>query len=211
MVYAFGPADEKLGYHYGHDILDTDLEMTVTKSLQVTVIDQTRDGGTGFIISQGKGRAVTIEYLPKMVRKRGPRRRVPDMDQVWGFMVVSQKFKDIVESFEPHVHQFAAVDVYWDAGEPPVGTCYFFIPCNRLDTTHRQLTTWRWSQGEIAASWRSGSRDPGGLVFRKGAHGKASIWCDKYLPDANLCSDAFHDAVQAAGCDGVSFMHFDEA
>jgi len=218
MVYCFGPADEKSGYTYGHDILDINFEVGIGGSaLRVAVIDQSRDGGTGFDIPQNKGRAVSVEHFPKKILKNGPVRQISDMCRVRGFMMVSQKCKDLVEKFEPGVHQFSPVEVYWDKDEPPIGTYYFFNICNRLDTTDREKTTWRWVEGKISSRWTTANIEYTGnhiphpkLVFRKWANGKAAIWCDKYLPDANMCSDAFHDATVAAGCSGIEYIHCEE-
>lgn len=217
MVYCFGPADEKLKYNYGHDILDKDLELTASGTLKVRVVDQSRDGGTGFDITANKGRAVSAQFFPKKILKNGPVRQIPDMTRVLGFMMVSQKYKDLVEKFEPGVHQFSPVDVYWDKNELLVGTYYFFNICNRLDTTSREKTTWRWSSGAGGSAWmptdtKQKAIEGLELVFRKGANGngKAAIWCDKYLSDANICSDAFYDATVATGCDGIEYIHCDE-
>ena len=215
MVYCFGPAKEKLKHYYGHDILDTAIELSASGSLKVAVIDQSRDGGTGFDIPENKGRAVSVEYFPKKIMKNGPVRLIPDMARVFGFMMVSQKYKGLVEKFEPGVHQFSPVEVYWDKDEPPIGTYYFFNICNRLDSTDRENTTWRWSSGAGGSAWMPTDTKQKAvvgleLVFRKGANGNAAIWCDKYLSDANICSDAFHDATVAAGCGGINYIHCEE-
>jgi hypothetical protein len=210
MVYSFGPADEKLGYTYGHDILDKDIKLSVSGTLKVAVIDKTNDGGTSFDITENKGRAVSVEYFPKKILKNGPVRQIPDMCRVLGFMMVSQKYKDLVEKFEPGVHQFSPVEVYWDKDKPSVGTYYFFNICNRLDTTDKELTTCEWVQGKIAGFWTYG-RPGEKWVFRKSSIGNAVIWADKHLSAAPaLCTDAFHDATVAAGCDGIDYMHSEE-
>jgi hypothetical protein len=210
MVYSFGPADEKLGYTYGHDILDKDLELSISGSLKVAVIDQTDDRGTGFDDPVNKGRAVSVDYFPKKIRKQGPRRRIPDMERVGGFIVVSQKYKDLVDNFEPGVHQFSPVEVYWDKNEPPVGTYYFFNICNRLDTTDKVKSTQTWHSTAVASFWRYGKLGET-LIFRKGSYGKAVLWADKHiLASPPLCTDAFHDATIEAGCDGIDYIRFDE-
>ena len=211
MVYCFGPADEKLKYTYGHDVLDKDFKFSIGGSaLRVAVIDKTEDGGTGFDLPYNKGRAVSVEYFPKKIRKQGPRRSIPDMELVRGYMVVSQKYKDLVEKFEPGVHQFSPVEVYWNKNEPAVATYYFFNICNRLDTTDKVKSTQTWHSSAVASFWRYGK--PGEtLVFRKGSNGKAVLWADKHiLSSPPLCTNAFHDATVVAGCVGIEYIHFDE-
>ena len=67
----------------------------------------------------------------------------PFPDVLRGF-VVSPRFKDLVERFEPGVHQFVPVEMYRSRDGDPAGTYYWFIVGQRLDSIDREPTTYLW-------------------------------------------------------------------
>jgi hypothetical protein len=55
-------------------------------------------------------------------------------------IVVSGRFREIVDQFEPGVHQFLPVR-YVDEQANVLAERYYFITCNRLDSVDRIRTT----------------------------------------------------------------------
>src|SRR5438045_1098046 len=53
---------------------------------------------------------------------------------------LSERARAIIESFEPHTHQFIPVDYVNKSGNL-LEKRYFFIPCNRIDSMNHDKTT----------------------------------------------------------------------
>ena len=57
-------------------------------------------------------------------------------------MLVSRRFHDIVERFEPSVHQFLPVQMYFNRNDAdPFGTFYWFVCCTLIDSLDPHHTT----------------------------------------------------------------------
>ena len=72
--------------------------------------------------------------MPTRLRRKG-NEEFPfyEVFEAWGKgLLVTEKFKQIVERFEPDVHQFLPVDI--EQGGKVIAKRYFFYICNRLDT-----------------------------------------------------------------------------
>jgi hypothetical protein len=86
---------------------------------KLTLEDMTHDGGLfmGYDRSLISGRRVKTEGLPTKVQW-WDRRPVPDFEIIHSpTMIVSQRFRDVVEAVEPGVHQFEPVEYVTKQGE----------------------------------------------------------------------------------------------
>jgi hypothetical protein len=157
------------------------------------------------------------ETLPKQVLwGTGSKPPLPD---VLPWFTVSPRFKDLVEQFEPGVHQFVPVDIYQSKKGEAVATYYWFIVGQRLDSVDRERTTFKWRAPKEDPSdgrWISEIMDTttfeftpipnARLVFSNDQVAGHHIWHDPHvLTFGNrLCSDAFAEALLASGMTGVA-------
>ncbi len=91
------------------------------------------------------GYPVVPHSAPKTVRWSSSRLAPPDY--AFGnnvIMLVSRRFRDLVERFEPAVHQFLSVDTVYKKGEAPFDTFYWFVCCQLTDSIDPVLTTLAW-------------------------------------------------------------------
>ncbi len=196
MVWAMG-FDAGLPVHIGHEELDGDYS-------KIEYVDTTfeRDG-VGGTFEPGDlhlGRAVKPDHVPTRIVRKGSKQTLPDVDWAVGMYFVNDRFKDVIERFEPGVHQFFPTDFLSKDGTLQAHM-YFFNVCNRLDSVDRDLTT---AELELGRTWRP---DKGGyLVFNLRQIGKHHIWHDKHVLKGLYVSDALHDALIEAGITGLEFI-----
>ena len=138
------------------------------------------------------------------------------------FMLVSPRFRDLVERFEPGVHQFLPVRMFRHEDEvEPFDTFYWFVCCNLLDTLDPELTTLNW-RGSYDERMEDGLRrgywsfdqsvEPKQKpVFSLAAIGDHHLWRDAYhVRNYVHCSDAFSDALLAAELTGFGLRHYEQ-
>lgn len=81
-----------------------------------------------------KGEAVPEELFPQQVKFVKGKKLFDYNGYVENCRCVSQKFKDIVESFEPGQHQFVPVEVYHKDGTLYLGSFYYFVITHLIDS-----------------------------------------------------------------------------
>ena len=200
MVWGMG-FDHGLDVNPGTDWLDGNRR-------EIAYVDRTIDPeGDNPLFKPGRlnsGRRVHTEHLPTRLRWNGPKRRVPDV--IWGAaFFVNDVFRQVVERFEPGVHQFEPVRFEFKDGTPFAQPMFFLHACNRLDSVSRTHST-----ATLDRLWEP--RD-GTMVFSLERIGDRHLWVDKhvYMPSGMFVSDALHDALIEAGIKGLSFERLDVA
>ena len=195
MVWSMGEV-EVMGYVVAMELLDGNLR-------KVEYVDTTFDPGSiggSFDTGETKsGRSIKSDFLPTRVIWKGPKARVPDFIHSFGYYFVSDRFKDLVEQFEPGHHQFFPVDML-AKDRSLARKMYIFNICNRLDTVDRKLTTMKMSEGGI--SWQHWT---GTWVFNLGQIGNHHVWIDKHIHQGTYVSDALHDEIADAQITGIGF------
>ena len=219
-----------IGYHYldGHDsdsgISDADYE-NLSKLRPVNPIYETKKARKilgpvwreDFSNILKWGVKVKEDYLPKTYYVAGSERALPDFQKMWGAALVSEKFKSLVEIFEPNIHQFAPVDLVWkDQNNKPVdGNWYFFIVGQNIDSVNEKLSELPPRKKvvsprygfEVTQGWkiRSNGGQPARIVLDKDKLAHAHIWRDGYLQGQMRASDQFKEAAISAGISGIDF------
>ena len=214
MVYYLG-SKSTLGHGANTRLLDGDPH-------QITLADRTPDDGLnpdekGFYAAS-QGRPIRTEYVPTKIewQEDAP---VPDVETQHGMVVVPERFREIVEQFEPGVHQFLPV-AYVDRAGKPVAQRYYFVPCNRLDSVDRQASTmilWKGSLWLPASDFIRRNRlaeiPPGfdvdakpQIVFNNAQIGDKHAWCDKFLMSGIEISDGLAEALSREGFSGLSLQ-----
>ena len=158
-----------------------------------------------------QGYPVKPETLPAKILWACGNEPLPD---VLPRFAVSSRFRDLVEQFEPGVHQFVPVEIYKRKGGEPAATYYWFIVCQRLDSVDRDHTTYMWRLDYTGENGFWTDEDPeteqinedAKLVFSRALIGAHHIWHDPHLLvfKNRLCSTPFGNAVIAAELTGVN-------
>ncbi len=196
MVWTFG-FDDGMGVTYSLMELDGDLD-------KIEYEDRSLDGySIGSTFEPGKlnlGRRLKATNVPTRFQWGGPKsRKLPDALKGRGMLLVSEKLKKTIETFEPGVHQFFPIELVFKKTGDHAAHVYFLNICNRLDSVDRTRTTAPFG----GVMWRPDQS--GDIVFdltRVGAH---HLWHDKHLFNGWMISDALHDAMIDAGITGLVF------
>ena len=164
--------------------------------------------GSGFnVITAGKqrapvGRAIKADNVPTTLRWKSGK-TMPDFEGPPGFLCVSLRLKEIIEQFEPGVHQFFPLKVIDKAGEP-LAERWLWVMCNLIDSVDREHTTLVLDRGLWGAEGVKAPR----LVFSSRLIGTRQFWRDVHLlPQRLLCSDKAGEALAAAKLTALSLTH----
>lgn len=195
------------GYYVEYEALDGDMKA-------VRLLDESFDEGRKVPVIMG-GRAIDPTHVPTRIlwkdRKKQP---MGDLDS-GPLLNISDRAKDLIERFEPGVHQFFPVAFTHADGEL-IENRWLLVVCNRLDTVDREhvqgFLLWRdkiWTPiadylrdmpDEIPPGYDTSQ--PSKLVFNGGQIGGAHLWVDKHLQARVWMSDEFAAAGSAAGLTG---------
>lgn len=194
MVYGLNVKPEH-GYYVKVNPLDGDIS-------RIEVVDQTPDGGLSFINgmrgASTMGRAVKLAFVPTRMqwadRNRHP---IPDFASSW-ILNVSTRAKNLIEEFEPRVHQFLPVD-YCNIDGLALESRWFLIVCNRIDSVDRNHSRMRLAKGVM---WTSTDVENPKLVFSEEQARGYHLWRDKHLIHGPFISDILADRIQMEGLTG---------
>jgi len=201
MVWAVGFEDRSTSFTRAMRPLDGDLR-------KVEYVDATRDwdsiGGWFKPGDMNLGRAIKPDHLPTMVFYKGKRYGIPEVISGCKMFLVNDRFKGIVESIEPDVHQYFPVDVVWEDGTL-AQKMYIFNICNRLDAVSREASTAELQKGIM---WEPST---GKMVFSTTRVGDHHIWIDRHIvaPSMFYCSDKTHQALRDADISGLDSSRLD--
>lgn len=159
------------------------------------------DGSLLFQRFAYQGVRVHPEHLPTKVEIGGPR-SLTDLLQSNSLLLVSGRFRSVVEAVEPGHHQFVPVEVVWRDGTH-AADFFWFYPCNRVDGMDRQETTHRLN--EKSGLW---TNVPGGAyVVNLDQVDDHHIWIDQKLSafDLPFVSETFREHAESAELVGVGY------
>ena len=163
----------------------------------------------------GYGYPVVPETAPKAVLWKSKTKLPPDY--AFGnneIMLVSGRFRDLVERFEPGVHQFLPVGMYFSKqDEKPFDTFYWFVCCQLIDSLDPAHTTIPWDgeydtrkdDGLRLGAWHidAEARPPQKDVFSLKAIGGRHLWRDPHWGRNMVrCSNDFGEALKATALNG---------
>jgi hypothetical protein len=185
---------------YGSDCLDGDPMKIHYVEPYLGLAHLTPIGNTG------GGAPVSDEFMPTRLRWNGPRREIPDFTFSNGMFCVSEKFKQVIERFEPGKHQFFPVEISWKNGEI-AGRHYLFFFTTTLDAIEPNLTTLprhhsHWMLTELGKGHR--------LVFDSDIVNGHHIWRERHATPAPYISDALAAAISEAKLTGPALVRREE-
>lgn len=147
------------------------------------------------------GRALKAEHVPTKFLWGGPKnRKLPDVLYGRGVVIVSVRVKDIMERFEPGVHQYFAVDIIYKSNKELAEKMFFLNICSRLDSVDRELSTCKMSEGDIM--WQP---ETGYWVFDLAKIGAHHFWHDQHLFKGWMVSDVLKQAFEGASIKGFVY------
>jgi hypothetical protein len=213
VVYYLG-STTTLAHYANTKVLDGDPH-------KIEVADTTPDPGfdlnTASTYPANQGRPIRTENVPTRIewQENAP---VADVLTEHGMIVVPERFREIVERFEPGVHQFLPV-AYVDRKGNVLAQRYYFIACNRLDSVDREHSTMILSKGmrwrpasdlvrrnrldEIPAGFDADAKPK--IVFNNAQIGDKHAWSDMFLPlVAPYLSDAQAEALIEENFTGIA-------
>ena len=212
MVYYLGSTNT-LPHYANTKLLDGDPR-------KITVADSTPDPGfdlrSASTYPANQGRPVRTENVPTRIewQESAP---IPDVLTEHGTIVVSERFREIVEQFEAGVHQFLPVS-YFDRSGKILARRHYFIAGNRLDSVDRKHTTMilfrgrRWNTALVVGRLDPSQIPPDfdtnadpKIVFSNAQIGSKHAWNDMFMPlDGPYLSDALAEALIKENFTGIA-------
>lgn len=159
------------------------------------------------------GYRVVGTEVPKKLLWDGGSKAVPELI-LKNCIAVSSRFRDLVERFEPGVHQFFPVAIYKERDGAPVADYFWINVCNRIDSVHDNATTYQKKLDyEGRPFWSRVGRNDAKLVFSREKIGPMHLWVDPNIigPNHFYVSNAFAEAARAEEFLGLSLSEREEA
>jgi len=149
--------------------------------------------------------------MPSKGRLEEPwRKPIPDVFRAPGLNAVSQRFRELVEQFEPGMHQFFPLSVQ-DCDGTPLGEDIFIFNCAvGVDAIIFRNSKPNWFKDDLNPPvLRAGMGD--NFELSRPAIGDHHIWCGKTVARNKLfISDAFYTAVTSHQIIGFRAKYRDE-
>jgi hypothetical protein len=142
--------------------------------------------------------------VPTSVCWESKNKKLPDAVKCRGVDVVSEAVREVIERFEPGLHQFLPVDVHRPQEKEPFEHRYWMVVCRRIDSADAVHTT---NTRYPSRVWQRGS---GKFVFSRTAIGEAHLWRDPWIAGSILCSHNLGDALAAAEVTGLYLEPLEE-
>ncbi len=160
------------------------------------------------------GYRVNSDKMPKVMLWPGGNNALPEVI-MHNCLAVSPRFRDLVEQFEPGVHQFFPVDIYKDLNNDPVATYYWINVCNRIDSINIEKTTYIRKKDYTGKEFwsRIGAPADAKIVFSKEKTKNFHLWVDPNILQFRhfYVSNAFANAAGAANFLGLALSEREEA
>ena len=158
-------------------------------------------------VQMAQGYFVDPSTAPRKILWKSKKYPLPDVISNQQVIVANDRFRELVETFEPAVHQFIPVDVYTLQSSEPAARYSWFVVGQRLESVHRDQTTYTWMLDYTGQrGFWTNDRPDARLVFSRLKIGNHHIWMDPELLVFNcgLCSNAFGEAALAANFLGLN-------
>ena len=126
-------------------------------------------------------------------------KRVPDVFPMPGCNAVSQRFKDLVDEFEPGVHQFLPLNLRRESGSPIEENYYVFNCMISIDAILQKESGLSWGVVEKLNLPFISIRKDKPIVMSSPAIEGRHLWKGLYLQPTGsgvFCSDAFERALK---------------
>jgi hypothetical protein len=147
-----------------------------------------------------RGEKFQPEGLPLRLTLMTSHSELPDFSFMWSCArCVSEKFRDLVESREPGVHQFFSLPVVGTNGTPTSKTYFILNTCHRVEMTTAEVF--------VSAVGMNAKLD----VFRRSEVAGMHIWLSRVpsaINDSIFVSDDLKGALTQAKFAGLEFSSY---
>jgi hypothetical protein len=90
------------------------------------------------------GRPASADLVPKRARVMSAHKRYPDLARIRWYWGVRERFKDLVESREPNVHQFFPIQLQYGDERLEEERIYIFNICRVIDAINLDKSNISW-------------------------------------------------------------------
>ncbi|WP_029942012.1 imm11 family protein [Sphingomonas astaxanthinifaciens] len=160
------------------------------------------------VVQMKQGYRVDPGSAPKAIEWGSTKFPLPDIISNQQVLAVCDRFRLLVEHFEPNVHQFIPVDVKIAGHAGPVATYYWFVVCRRIDSVDPDSTTFKWELDYTGQDgfWSDYELDGARLIFSDAKAAGHHVWMDPHVLTLNspLCSEEFGRAALAGNFSGLN-------
>lgn len=154
------------------------------------------------------GHRADASLAPESATKESKAKKLPDFFTLQSLgWACPKEFIDIVEGFEPGLHQFIPIKLFWNDGTEVPRDYWIINVCARLDTVAEMHSSVRrypehpnpYDPDRFSYRFKQGPRTL--AVYRDRIEGHA-MWWDWRTVGGFMWSDALWEAVEAAGLKG---------
>ena len=147
------------------------------------------------------GVPIETSHVPTKVHY-GARRKLPtDLSWAEGFWTISERFRVLIESIEPDVHQFIPVK-YFKKKFTFLEDRYILVVCQSIDGIDPDATGYSRDNG----MWYNPGGEIGHKVFSKSKIGGAHLWRDRFVDLTGIfLSYKLAEAIENSQMTGISF------
>jgi hypothetical protein len=156
------------------------------------------------------GYKIDTTTVPKKMRWESMNRIPPDIEKSYGSLIISEQVRDIIETFEPNVHQMLPVDLYRPKANDPFVRYYWLVVCNRIDSVDAEHSTFRRMGRNNDGMWESGGDETLSLIFSRSQIAGRHMWIDPFLGSNLRISDQLGAALIAAEITGAALNKYQE-
>ena len=164
-------------------------------------------------VKMKQGYPVKPKTVPRRILWDSLEYSLPDVVHNQQVFCVCERFRDLVEQFEPGMHQFIPAAVYQSGNRVAIAEYYWFVVCQRLYTVNAEHTTYDWMLDYTKEDGFWTNNMPSAkLVLSSEKIASHHIWVDPHLIvfNSGLCSNAFGEAALAADFSGLNVTHREE-
>jgi hypothetical protein len=148
--------------------------------------------------------------VPKKMRWESMNRIPPDIEKSYGSLIISEQVRDIIEPFEPNVHQMLPVDLYRPKANDPFVRYYWLVVCNRIDSVDAKHTTFERLGRNKDGIWELNGDPTKNIVFSSSAIAGRHMWIDPFLGSNPRISDQLGAALIAAKITAAALNKYQE-
>ena len=150
------------------------------------------------------GRRVRTDFLPTKAKRSGAGKQpIEDFKDIRLAQICSGAFRELVEQFDPRVHQFESLEILDRDGQPGKRDFYWFCPSVRLyaidpDRVIPPLN-------ELGYYVMTIPPDDWNFVFRREIVADHDVFCTAEVRNLIFISDRLKQAIEKAGFSGIRF------
>ncbi|GAB5509850.1 MAG: hypothetical protein Rhims3KO_12510 [Hyphomicrobiales bacterium] len=146
--------------------------------------------------------------MPEKARALTRYKSMPDVFPLPGVNGVNGRFRDLVEEFEPGLHEFFPLTLVWEDGSPIEGDWFIFNCTVSVDTLFPEKSGAEWSLTVNGRPYNS-LRPNRDWVLSRPAIGGRHLWCGKRIQHGGgvYCSDVFYEELKRRKIKFIAAKH----